>query len=96
MNETNTEIQAWETEDAVIVVWGTHEPKTASYVANQWYRENIGEPLEDGTFMTPEDFEGSCAKYWGHPDAPEHEVWGDALWSREPVVGFIPYLAVDR
>lgn len=89
-------VEAWETENAVIVVWGTHDPGIAADTANAWYRANIGDPLEDETLMTPEDFSAETLRFWGRPDAPEHEVWTPDMHSAKPVEGFVPYLAADR
>jgi hypothetical protein len=89
-------IQAWETEEPTIVVWGTHDPGTAADAANEWYRQNIGDPVEEELLLTPEDFAGDDLKHWGRPDCPEHETWTADMFGRVPVEGFVPYLALDR
>lgn len=93
---TNQKIRVWETEDAVLVIWGTHDPNASYGAAVDWYEANSEVP--DG--LAAEIFNAAVTgsgEYWGDPallDNDETE-WPVDKISSNPVKGWTPYVAVS-
>jgi len=88
-------ITAWETEDAVLVVFGTHFIHKAIAAARKFYDETIGERPDD----LSEELHASLTnggKQWAHPAVLEieEERWPDSMKSVTPVEGWVPFLVV--
>jgi hypothetical protein len=93
------EIQAWETEDAIDVVWGTHDPALAERAWTKYLNDDCGLHPSDAYYqearIAVEEW-ATARRSWARPDGPETEVWTDDMHSNEPVDGWVPYLVVAR
>lgn len=98
---TNTEaVEAWETEHAALVVWGTHSPERAYAAAAKWYTENVGpNDIPEGLAVElVHCIITGAGRYWGSPKLREIEderPWPSPLISAEPVDDWTPYLVVS-
>ena len=88
-------IQAWETGDAVLVVFGTQHINEALVAARKFYTENVGEVPEGlGSELVSAFLHGG--RRWGKPGIleVEDERWPDGMVSKVPVDGWTPFLVV--
>lgn len=82
-------IEAWDTENGEIVVWGTHDPVEAKVAFDHY--EEVNQIDIDGE--NPPIYFDEADKYWGDPRLRhQEENWGKESWSSEPVKGWTPYL----
>lgn len=61
-----SKIQVWETEDAMLAIWGTHDPNAVYGAAVGWYEANSEVPDD----LAAEIFNvcvTSDGVYWGRP-----------------------------
>lgn len=81
--ENAVEVQAWTTENADAVVWGTHDIEVAKKV----YR--------DLALDTEPDWDSGIL-YWGAPGLDEKEVWPPEDVARQPGDGcHVPFIVFD-
>ena len=93
-------VEVWETEDAVLVAWGTHSPGRAYASAAKFYAETNGpNDIPEGIL---EEFilciTTGQGRYWGSPKLrgiEDETPWPREFISLEPVEGWVPYLVVN-
>lgn len=90
-----SKIEVWETEDAMLVVWGTHDPHRAYGAALDWYTENSEVPHGLASMILDVTVTG-FGENWANPGVRDLEeaAWPSKMWSRTPVEGWTPYLVV--
>lgn len=91
----STKIEAWEAEDASLVVWGTHDPFEAKYA----YNHHIVEALShvDEEFLTSvAEWEDDARKLWADPAIIHKATWEPGDYAEEPIDGWTPYLVLSR
>jgi len=89
------DIEVWETEYAVLVVWGTHDVWQAYVKSREFYLyvvEEEPEGLFNELFLSKVLGYG---QYWGDPELLDEESWTLDKYSTEPVDGWVPYLVVN-
>ncbi|WDF32230.1 hypothetical protein PTW37_10120 [Arthrobacter agilis] len=83
---------AWETEDAIAVVWGTHDPHLADEVYREYYESNGFEP---GEYPLLAQWRDEAKKKWGRPELRYmEETWPYGAHGDEQVTGWVPYLVL--
>lgn len=95
-----TKIQAWETDEGDIVVWGTHDPNEAYAAYEAWILENYGDDMKEesrlprGAFSLHENF--GVVIRWGHPFLLQEEDWTERQdWVLKVFKdGFEPFMVV--
>lgn len=90
-----SKIQVWETEDAMLVIFGTHDPHAAYGAAVDWYEANSEVP--DG--LAAEIFNVIVTEdglYWADLAVLDVEevAWPKEMTSVVPVEGWTPYMVV--
>lgn len=86
-----TVIQAWESEDGDVMVWGTHD-QAAAEAAFDRYCEEVGADYDEDSRPEFQYFSG----YWAHPASLdiEDEPWPHSFVSNEPREGWVPVMLV--
>lgn len=84
--------QVWETEDAVLIIMGTHDSKEALQLAKEYYADNEIDDYD----ASLEQFEAVAKKKWinRHSSEYESEHWADEIISTEEKEGWTPYISV--
>lgn len=95
------QLRAWQTEDAVDVVWGTHDPAVAAEVHSAMLVTDFGFKQGDEDFemssISPAEWAESAARRWVAPELFDHEgAWPDGRHSDEPHEGWVPIMVVAR
>lgn len=91
-------VQVWETEDAILVVFGTHKIGPAHEAAKKFYTENVGE-VPEGLYEELSDA-ALRGDGWGHRWADpavlnlDEQAWPESMVSAVPVKGWTPFLVV--
>jgi hypothetical protein len=82
-------IEAWETEDGNVVVWGTHDPQLAEVASTAYWELNR---YDEEDRPTVEEWESSGNPQWAYPSLKDEEVWAKDLYGDTEQPGWIPYL----
>ena len=93
MASTPLEIEVWETEYPLLLIWGTHDLRMARRGARKYYTETVHE-IPEG--LDTELFEAKL--FWGDPSLRDMEVeepWPSEKLSNVPAKGWIPFMAID-
>ncbi|WP_104164712.1 hypothetical protein [Arthrobacter sp. SX1312] len=87
-------LEAWETEDAVAVVWGTHDAALADDVYREFYEQNAYDP---GQHPVLAQWRDNAVKKWARPELRfMEESWPEEAFGNEPVGGWVPYLVLAQ
>jgi hypothetical protein len=86
-------LEAWETEDADAVVWGTHDPALAHEVYRDFYEQNGSEPY---MYPTIEQWRDEAITKWARPELRYVEEWPADGHGDRPIEGWIPYLVLGQ
>lgn len=87
----SADIQVWETEDALLVIWGTHDANVAYGVSVDWYEANSEVPDDMAVQLL------DVRAYWANPAVLDidESPWPEHMLSRTPVDGWTPYMLAE-
>lgn len=94
------EPQAWETEDADLVIWGTHDTALAIEAATRYYVDDVGLTVEQMAEddQTPDaELMSEARLLWGHPGLPNEEgSWSKGVSETSTIKGYVPFMVISR
>ena len=84
-------VEAWETEDGDVIVWGTHDPAEAKGAFDR-YCEEVGADFDEDSMPEFQYY----STYWPHPAAIdiEDEPWPRSFVGKEPISGWVPIMGI--
>lgn len=90
-------VTVWETEDPVLMVWGTHNAAVAYCAATEYYQQ-VSE-LPDGLAVAiAEACSNGAGLWWADPavlNIGDERAWPQELISKTPVKDWTPYMVVE-
>lgn len=93
---STAKVQAWETEDPTLVVFGTQQINEAFAASKEFYKETVGE-VPEGLYSELVSAFLHGGRRWAADGVLEieDERWPSHMVSTSPVDGWTPFLVVQ-
>jgi hypothetical protein len=93
-------VRAWETGDADLVIWGTHNVELAIDAVLRFYIDDCGftqEQMIEDEFVVDAELMTGARRLWGHPGLPNVEgSWAKGVSQTGDIKGYVPFMVISR